>query len=119
VEISINVPATISVFGETFNTDDATGQNAFRIQRNVIPCDYELAGQLRPGNFNAIVAFTRTTDPRTDTGGIEAGSIVVDQGGTGAPSTQNPCLINVNSTSGSFRVRFKVVASNGCRSNQP
>jgi hypothetical protein len=112
VEININTPATITVFGETFNIQEASGQAAFKIQRNVVPCDYELVGQLRPGNFNTIIGFTRTTDPRNDTGGIEAGSLVVDQGGTGTPSSQNPCNLNVNGSS--FRIRFKVVASNGC-----
>ncbi len=119
VEININAPSTLSVFGETFNIQNASGQSTFKIQRNAVPCDYELIGQLGPGNFNAILGFTRTTDPRNDTGGIEASSLVVDQGGTGTPASQNPCLLNVNTTTGSFRLRFKVVASNGCRGGTP
>jgi len=115
VEININVASTITVFGETFNIPEGSGQ--FKIQRNVVPCDYELVGQFRPGNFNGQIGFTRTTDPRNDTGGIEASSVVVDQGGTGTPSSQNPCLFNVNG--GSFRLRFKVVASNGCGPSGP
>lgn len=115
VQININAPVTVSVFGETFNVQEASGQSPFRIQRNVVPCDYELIGQMRPGTFNIILGFRRTTDPRsgTDTGGIESSSISVDQGGTG--TFENPCVLVVNSSGGGgFRVRFKVVSSNGC-----
>jgi hypothetical protein len=116
VEINVNVPSTVTVFGETFDIQQASGSAPFRIQRNVVPCDYELTAQLRPGNFAAVIGLTRTTDPRADTGGIEGSSIVIDQGGT---ASGQPCVLNVGTTAGSFRMRFKVVSSNGCRTNQP
>ena len=113
VQININAPVTVTVFGETFNVQEASGQSPFRIQRNVVPCDYELTGQMRPGTFNIIFGFRRTNDPKapTDTGGIESTSLIVDQGGTG--TFENPCVLVVNS-SGAFRIRFRVVPSNGC-----
>ena len=116
VEININTPVTVSVFGETFDVQQASGQSTFKIQRNVVPCDYELTGQMRPGTFAIILGFRRTSDPRAnnDTGGIDSSSTIVDQGGTGTvPNPSTPCVLQVSS-SGSFRVRFKVVSSNGC-----
>ncbi len=110
----------IERFGETFNQQIAPGE-IFRVTRAVVPCDYEIAGQMLGRSLT--VVFSRTSPFTTAdlSRGVEKGSVVIDEGPNGVfgPSDTN-CSVRFNATGGpsappppfNITIRFRVSTSN-------
>ena len=114
----------LQVFGETFNQPIAAGDQ-FTVTRSVVPCSYEVVGQMLGRSLT--VMFGRTSPFTNREAGVELGSVVVEEG----PSwvfgpTDNSCAVRFNASSpngppppGPFniRIRFRVANSNGVQSS--
>lgn len=123
VEVSFNggssgVSVTFQLFGETFSQQIGANQN-FVITRSVVPCNYELVGQmLSRGNMG--VSFALTPPFLSRSAGVEKGSVVIDEGPEGAFGPDNvACSVRFNAPNGTptgppynFKIRFKVATSN-------
>ena len=123
VEVSFNggsfgASVTFQLFGETFNQQIGANQR-FVITRSVVPCNYELVGQmLSRGNINVSFALTPPFESRS--AGVEKGSVVIDEGPEGTFGPDNAaCSVRFNAPNGTptgppynFKIRFKVATSN-------
>jgi hypothetical protein len=110
IELNFNAPGTVQVFGETFDIQQASGQAPFKITRSVVPCGYEVTGQIRD-SARMIMGFGRTS-PFSGQGGVERASIVIDQGNG---VFESPCVVMLGGPSGpDFRIRFRVGSVAGC-----
>jgi hypothetical protein len=115
---STGASLTFQLYGETFNQQLGVNQS-FPITRAVVPCSYELAGQmLSRGNIN--VTFSLTPPFLSRAAGVEKGSVVIVEGpeGTYGPDTA-ACAVRFNAPNGTpigppynFKIRFKVATSN-------
>jgi hypothetical protein len=116
VEISLNVPGTYQVYGETFQVTQASGQSPFRITRDVVPCEYVFSGRLASPGSPLIIDFLRTApfERGANPGGVERGSITTEVGAN--PVFASPCSLEVRSAGAGgaeVRIRFRVVGTNG------
>jgi len=77
----------IQLFGETFNQPTLALNQSFVVTRAVVPCSYELTGQMLGNRFFTIY-FGRTSPFSNAEQGVERGSIVIDEGpgGTFGPN---------------------------------
>jgi hypothetical protein len=111
IGINVNTPATVQVFGETFDVQQASGQATYVITRAAVPCEYVLTATIKAAGERMIVGFARTT-PFLGDGGVEVGSVVVEQGDG---QFTNPCVVSVGGPNGpNVRIRFRVTAAKGC-----
>lgn len=123
VKVSFNVGGggsiNLQVFGEAFNQAIAPGQDV-EVDRTVVPCQYEVSGQMQ--NRSLEIAFGRGNGiSTTDLGGVERGSIVVEQGPNPTFSASNaPCKVLFTALPGTglnpplpIKIRFRVSATNG------
>jgi hypothetical protein len=115
---STGVSVTFQLYGETFNQQIGANQN-FVITRSVVPCNYELVGQmLSLGNMG--VSFALTPPFLSRAAGVEKGSVVIDEGPEGVFGPDNvACSVRFNAPNGTptgppynFKIRFKVATSN-------
>lgn len=123
VEVSFNggssgASVTFQLYGETFSQQIGANQR-FVITRSVVPCNYELVGQmLSRGNINVSFALTPPFESRS--AGVEKGSVVIDEGPEGVFGPDNAaCSVRFNAPNGTpagppynFKIRFKVATSN-------
>ena len=79
IGINVNLPSTVQVFGETFDVQQASGQSTYVITRAAVPCEYVLTATIKTAGERMIVGFGRT-QPFIGDGGVEMGSVVVEQG---------------------------------------
>lgn len=115
---STGASVTFQLYGETFNQQLGANQR-FVITRSVVPCNYELVGQmLSRGNIG--IVFTLTPPFLSRSAGVEKGSVVIVEGpeGTFGPDT-DACAVRFNAPNGTptgppynFKIRFKVATSN-------
>lgn len=108
IEVSFSVSSqnpggiNVQLFGRTFNQDIAAGQRV-TVTEDVVPCDYEITGQMSGRQLS--VGFARTppfTGSFSASEGVERGSVVIVEGPNG-----------VVSTSGNCRADFSVPVSEG------
>jgi hypothetical protein len=111
IEVNVNMPATVQVFGETFDVQQASGQATYAITRAAVPCEYVLTATIKAAGQRMIVGFGRTK-PFLGDGGVEMGSVVVEQGDG---QFSNPCVVSVGGpNSPNVRIRFRVTAATAC-----
>jgi hypothetical protein len=123
VKVSINVGGggsiNLQMFGETFSQAVPAGQN-FEVDRALVPCEYEITGQMLDRSLE--IGFGRGNGiSTTDVGGVERGSIAVDQGPNPTFSASNsPCKVQFSAIGGSglnpplpIKIRFRVSTTNG------
>lgn len=118
VEINVNGPARVQVFEETVAIEAASGGS---ITRSVVPCEYAMTVRsLRQESGAMLVWFLRTApyERNANPGGVEKGSIVVEEGdGRLVPDNDGNvgCLIELSdqrradAEARTFRLRFRVV----------
>ena len=83
----------IQLFGETINQPTLALNQTFTVTRAVVPCTYELTGQML-GNRTLTIYFGRTSPFSNAEQGIERGSMVIDEGpGTFGPATTGCSVI--------------------------
>ena len=123
VEVSLNAGSdganvSFQLFGETFNQQIAGGQT-LTITRAVVPCSYELSGQmLSRGSLSVRFALTPPFVSRS--AGVEKGSVVIDEGPSGVFGPDDAaCSVRFTVPNGTpnappynIKIRFKVAASN-------
>jgi hypothetical protein len=110
------------VFGESFTGQLTPGQY-FNVERNVVPCTYEVTGQMLDRRLQVGFGVARAGAARGEQfGGVDRGSIVVDEGPS--PSIGTPgegsgdCSVTLNQLVQSsqppfaFRIRFRVIPTN-------
>ncbi|MGH9174143.1 MAG: hypothetical protein ACRD1H_07280, partial [Vicinamibacterales bacterium] len=112
-----SVGFSAQLFGETVSGVLAQGQNQ-NVTRSVVPCEYLITGQMQGRTLQIGFGTNRGSGP----GGVERGSIVVDEGpnpqlvvpNPGAPRPQ--CAVNMRedlpgiAPPYNFRIRFRVTA---------
>lgn len=114
----------VELFGKKYNQEIALGQRV-TITENVVPCDYEIAGQMLGHNLS--VGFGRTppfSGSFSASEGIEKGSVVIIEGPNGVVSTSGNCRIDYRVPVGgdggptpmpppsNIRLRFRVSKTN-------
>lgn len=121
------IPYTFELAGET-HSGQVSGGQAIDIVRNFVPCDYTLTGQMSGRTFEIRFGNGRTGAALGEqSGGVERGSIVVEEGPNPTQSAGNPprsdCLVNFKEQSPAvnppfnFRIRFRITpSSNACGS---
>ena len=123
VEVSFNggmesTGIRIQLFGETFNQQTAAGE-PFRVTRAVVPCDYEITGQMLGRSLS--VRFGLTSPFESRAAGVEKGSVVIDEGPNGRfGPVETACRVDFNATGGpnapappfTITIRFRVSTSN-------
>ena len=109
----------LQMFGETFSQPVPSGQSV-EVDRALVPCDYEIIGQMQ--NRALEIGFSRGSGISTaDTGGVQRGSIVVDQGPNPTfSSSTSPCKVQFIALPESglnpplpIKIRFRVSTTNG------
>ena len=76
-----------------------------------MPCEYVLTATIKTAGDRMIVGFGRTS-PFSGEGGVETGSVVVEQGDG---QFSNPCVVSVGGPNGpNVRIWFRVIAAKGC-----
>jgi hypothetical protein len=108
----------IQLFGETFNQQIASGET-FRVTRAVVPCNYEITGQMLGRSLSVRFALTSPFESRS--AGVEKGSVVIDEGPNGVfGPAELACAVRFNATGGpnapappfNIKIRFRVATSN-------
>lgn len=110
----------VQLFGETFNRRIAVGE-IFKVTRSVVPCDYEITGQMLGRNL--AVGFARTPPFENRGPGVEKGSVVIVEGPNGVfGPVETACSVRFNATGGpnqppppppfNIKIRFRVSNSN-------
>ena len=115
---STGASLTFQLYGETFNEQLGPNQS-FVITRAVVPCNYELVGQmLTRANIN--VSFSLTPPFLSRAAGVEKGSVIIVEGPEGKYGPDNAaCAVLFNAPNGTptgppytFKIRFRVATSN-------
>lgn len=108
----------VQLFGETFDQQIPAG-DMFRVTRAVVPCTYEVVGQMRGRTLS--VGFSRTSPFERRGPGVEKGSVVIDEGPNGAFGPADlACRVDFNASGSAnapsppfnIRIRFRVATSN-------
>lgn len=108
----------IQLFGETFNQQIAS-REIFRVTRAVVPCNYEITGQMLGRSLG--VTFGRTPPFESRGPGVEKGSVVVDDGPAWVfGPVETACSVRFNAMGGpnapsppfNIKIRFRVANSN-------
>lgn len=123
VEVNVNAGSTgtavmFQLFGETFNQQFTAGQKLV-ITRSVVPCSYELVGQmLSRGSLSFAFSLTPPFDSRS--AGVEKGSVIIDEGPAGVFGPDDAaCSVRFTAANGTtaeppynIKIRFRVATSN-------
>jgi hypothetical protein len=96
-----------------------TQQSRFKVTRAVVPCNYEVTGQMLGRSLT--VTFGRTPPFESRVPGVEKGSVVIDEGPNGVfGPAETACSARFNATGGpnapsppfNIKIRFRVSTSN-------
>ena len=101
IEVSFSVSGglhpggvNVELFGKRYDRQIEVGQRV-TVTEDVVPCDYEIAGQMLGANLS--VGFGRTppfSGSFSAAEGVERGSVVIVEGPNGVVSTSGNCRID-------------------------
>jgi hypothetical protein len=129
IEVSFSVSGglnsggvNVQLFGKTVDRQMAVGER-FAITEDVVPCNYEITGQMLGANLS--IGFGRTPPFKDFSGsvdkGVEKGSVVIVEGPNGVVSSSGNCRVDyrvpVVGSGGrpppsDIKIRFRVSNSN-------